>query len=104
MTSFRHRTTVTRGDVEKVLAALRRQRQYAVDPGSGPKIVEDFDWVGHEPLAIVWEGGPFEWAYLFPHGGRDEEFGFNIADVSADIPAHVFAEAITSWAIAVHLA
>lgn len=39
-------------------------------------------------------------AYLAIHGGVEEEFGFEIAAV--EIPASVYTEPTTSWALAVY--
>jgi hypothetical protein len=109
----------------QVLVAVRRQvggtRASSYSPrqgkedlfkeafGDGPKLVENWNWRGEltdvsngSTWSIVWEEGPFEWAYLFPHGGVEEEFGFRRQDVSSLIPDGVFAEPITSWSIGVH--
>lgn len=93
--------TITRKDAEKVCAALIAQ--HAWDDSIGPKIVEDWAWLGDPaPFAIIWEEGPFEWTYLFPHGGIDEEFGFKVKDVSSKVPSDILVEAITSWAIGIY--
>lgn len=97
--------TVTKAKATKVLNAVRAQCGDGVLEGDvGPELKKDWDWLGSghpAPYSIVWEEGPFEWAYLFPHGGIEEEFGFRRKDVSGKIPAGVFCEAITSWAVAI---
>ena len=101
------RTTITRRDAEKALAALTAQAGAWIDGnGVAPKIVENFDWLGSghpAPFAIVWEEGPYNWTYLFPFGGIEEEFGFRLPDVSDQLPGHLFAEAITGWAVGLYL-
>jgi len=108
----------TREVVEQFLAALKEQRCLSEEkwketfagtlfengPQYLPEIRMDFDWLGHggHP-SIIWEdGGPYEWAYLFPFGGRDEEFGGVVKDVSDMLPKGWYAEAITSWAIGIY--
>jgi hypothetical protein len=96
--------TITRKDAEKVLAAILEQHAWAKEPGfDQPIIVEDWAWDGGPaPFAIVWEGGAFEWTYLFPYGGIDAEFGTKTKDVSSKIPADIYVEPITSWALGIY--
>lgn len=107
-------TKVTRATAEKVLRAVRKQASAYIEPGvSEPVLLEGWDFLGTGAYrwSIVWEGGPYEWAIHFPYGDVDEEltalgeeFGLGVIrskDVSADIPAHVYTEAITSWAIGI---
>lgn len=49
---------------EQALEVLARlQDKYDIHSDNGPQLVMDFDWLGHgEWPAIVWEGGPYEWA------------------------------------------
>lgn len=91
---------------QKVLAAIIAQNKgYIAAGGEPPTLVMDFDWTGSGPHpAVVWEGGPYEWTYLFPHGGIEEEFGTRVSDVSARIPAGWHTEPITSWAIGIYRA
>lgn len=99
------RKNPTKAEATKVLNAVKRAFRPWLDGSDGPKLLENWDWLGHGNPArwsIVWEEGPFEWAYLFPFGGRDEEFGFRVADVSEAIPDGFFSEAITSWAIGLY--
>lgn len=67
-----------------------------------PVIVENFEWVTGmvAPYAIVWEEGPYEWAYNAIHGGTDEEFGGTIQPAD---PIHgVTTEAYTTWALGIY--
>lgn len=95
----------TREHAENVLAALIKQLPFVTDDAYGPKIVQNWEWLQYSdpaPFSIIWEEGPYEWAYLFPNGGRDEEFGSTRRDVSDLIPSGVFVEPITSWAIGIY--
>ena len=95
---------VTKRDAEKVLAAVRKQFSAYVKGGSDldqPMLIKDWDFFGHGavPYAIVWEGGPYEWAHLVG-GGVDEEFGFRYE--SAPIPDNVYVEPYTSYVLAIY--
>lgn len=100
------RKNPTKRQAEKVLTAVKKAFAPWLDKdGNGPVLKENWDWFGHgNPTrwSIVWEEGPYQWTYLFPFGGRDEEFGFKIADVSDAIPAGFYAEAETGWAIGLY--
>lgn len=95
---------VTKAQAEKVLRAVKTQAKPWVDAGGdGPILVKDFDWAGvTAPWAVVWEGGPYDWAILFPYGGIEEEFGFRMRDVSPLVPKEVFVEAAASWALGIY--
>lgn len=115
---------VTREQAEAVLAAV--QAKYAPDLNGenaeyGPKLIEDWDWLSSPTKwAIIWEEGPFEWAYRFGMGGLNEEMYNALLESSGntvegrakayemamekpadDIPG-VWTEAITAWAISVN--
>jgi len=68
-------------------------------------------------VTICWESGsPFEWAYLFPGGGHDEEMALLASDFISDadgiarvghvdavtLPKGVAVEAVDSFAIALY--
>jgi hypothetical protein len=96
-------TTVTRAEAEAVLAAVKTQHSSYIAAGHTPPVlVENWEgWgAGQAAWAILWEEGPFEWTYLFPHGGIEEEFGFRIAEVA--LPDRVWCEAYNSWSIAIY--
>lgn len=100
---------VRKADAVKVLAAVKKAFAGALpanDPDNlyGPKLVKDWDWTGSgpAPYAIIWEGGPYDWAVYFPYGGIDPEFGSKIADVSSEVPKDVFCEAVTGWALGLY--
>lgn len=99
------KTRVTKREAERTLAAVRRAFKAYVSDGYGPKLVKDWNWgftVAHDyDWAIVWEeGSPYNWTYLFPDGGIDEEFGGRHPAV--DLPDGVWTEAITGWALAIY--
>jgi hypothetical protein len=116
MTTATRRKTVTRRDADRVLAALCHQ--YGITPGEpgAPVLIPEWDFLTYgnpAPFAIVWEEGPYEWAYRFPEGGIDEEATYEIQDLApgtvvrtapAKIDRHIFTEAITSWAVGLYLA
>lgn len=96
---------VKKADAEKVLAAVKRQFKPWIDAGmAGPRLVKDYSWsdIGNPaPYAIVWEdGSPYEWCFLFPYGGVEEEFGFNVKAV--EIPKSVFTEPIFSFILGIY--
>jgi hypothetical protein len=96
---------ITSSMANRTLAAVKKQWGEIADGDLGPKLIKDWDWDG-KPIdyAIVWEEGPFEWSYLFPNGGRMSEWdiSFTLPDVSAKVPAQVFAESVTSWSIGLY--
>jgi hypothetical protein len=116
MTTATRRKTVTRRDADRVLAALCHQYGITPDDHSAPVVIEEWDFLTYgnpAPFAIVWEEGPYEWAYRFPEGGIDEEATYGIQDIApgtvvrtaaAKIDPHIFVEAITSWAVGLYLA
>jgi hypothetical protein len=133
--------TVTREQAEAVLAKVRQQYlaycataeetavMYADDPElvdvltkskdgtpkanpPQPTLVENFDWgAGPVPWAIVWEEGPFEWAYNAMQGGVDEEVAAMLAaegvegggkvDAVDPVPG-VATEPYSGWALAIY--
>lgn len=116
--------TVAREQAEAVLAAVRAK--YATHIGEdseyGPTLIENWHWLSEPtPWAIVWEGGPFEWAYRFSSGGFDDEVyslaaaifgdtaegrsratGMATEPPADDIPG-VFIEPINHWALGLYL-
>lgn len=99
---------VTKTTARKVLAALRKQHDCKADDLCVPQLIEKWDWLGHgedyvADYSIVWEEGPYNWTYLFPHGGVDPEFGFRFADVSDGLDAlGVWVEPMTGWATGIY--
>ena len=92
----------TKADCQKVLKALCAQLGVAADE-YGPKLVMDWDWFGDGPrAAILWEGGPYDWPAYFPFGGASYDTGYKFRNVSDQIPAGVWVEAATSWAISIY--
>lgn len=77
---------ITKKQAEYVLKTICFK--YGIEPNDehGPKLIMDFDWlgIGKNP-AIIWEGGPYEWAC---------ESHWRLFD-------DVFVEAITNWALGI---
>jgi len=93
----------TAEDVRPVLEALKTQQRAHWDLGPVPTVLEDWDWTGGQPVtAIIWEEGPYDWTYLFPYGGIEEEYGSTLKDVSEMIPEGLYVEPVTSWAVAIY--
>ena len=97
---------VTKRQAERVLSLLKKQTAPWLDDDyveGDPKLIMDWDWFGTGPVpSIVWEGGPYAWPQYFPRGGIEEEFGFNLPDVSGRIPAEVRVEAATHFAVSLY--
>jgi hypothetical protein len=97
---------VTKRQAEQALRQIRKQfHSFLADPidlNYGPKLVRSWDWLESGPTAwaIVWEGGPYDWAMLAEHGGTTE-FGTEVPAATA-WPKGTFAEPVTGWAIGVH--
>lgn len=110
------KTALTRETAEKVLKQVTTKYAAYIEAGYEPKLIQDWDWVGHTPWAIIWEEGPDEWAYNFGGGGFDyeiyegarafgksEEEARKLATVepTADLPG-VFTEPVTGWALGIY--
>lgn len=98
------KSTVSQRDAELVLAAIKKQ--YAVyledaGPDDQPLLIKDWNFFGNGavPYAVIWEGGPYEWAHLVD-GGIEEEFGFRVQ--AAELPDTVEVEPYTGWALAIY--
>jgi hypothetical protein len=98
-TSTRVRRNVTRRDADVVRERIAAKFGYAADDKYGPKVIENWHWLS-EPckFAIVWEEGPYDWAQLASMGGISEEFGFDYGN-GIEVPAGLFIEPVTSWAV-----
>jgi hypothetical protein len=72
-------------------------RQGGASWPTGPVLVEDFEDSGH--YAVVYEGGPYEWAWLVSQGETDE-FGHRWP--KAEIPAGVHTECVFSFALGLY--
>lgn len=102
---------ITRKTAEQALAAVIEQ--FAVQPGDPqPEIKENWHWTETPARwALVWEEGPYEWALRAGTGGLDEEATDLLQDFApgarietppaASWPPGTYAEAITTWAVAV---
>lgn len=95
---------VTKRQAEQAFAQVKTQFAASINPDDkyGPKLIKDWDWLDSGPTrwAIVWEGGPYEWALLAQTGGTSE-YGTKIP-AAKNWPAGTFSEAVTGWAIGIH--
>lgn len=89
---------VTSSRAQKVLEAVRAA--FGVQDGEdGPVLTMSWDWAGSgSSPAIVWEGGPYDWAILASGGGRDE-WGIEHQPVRV---SGVFLEPVTGWALGIY--
>lgn len=61
----------------------------------GPVLCRDFElWSGPTRWAIVWEGGPYDWAI--------EASSTQFADDRGGLPEGVFVEPIVGWALGLY--
>ncbi len=103
--SIKRTANVSKSNAEKVLKAVEKAfASWLTDDGIGPTLAMDYDsGFGSGPGPVIyWEEGPYEWSYLFPDGGIDEEFGFETKSVRDQIPDSVFVESATSYSIALY--
>jgi hypothetical protein len=95
---------VTKRQAEQAFNQIKKQFAAFIEPDDkyGPQLVKDWDWLdsGPTPWAIVWEGGPYDWAHLAEVGGTTE-FGTKIPAAKA-WPKDTFAEPVTGWAIGIY--
>lgn len=116
--------SVTRQQAETVLNRIKTQYRAHWEPDErcAPKLVENWDWLESGPRrwAIVWEEGPFEWAFRASMGGFDEEAALLTADhlgeeetrarakagrfnvEPIEMPKGTFMECVTSWAVGIY--
>ncbi len=108
---------ITQAQADTCLAQIKIQfAVYINGGGTPPKLIKDWDWLDSGPTAwaIVWEEGPFEWAYRAHQGGVDEELtaeartvpGFE-KQVISTLPAPawpdtVWCEPVNGWSIALY--
>lgn len=102
---------VTRAQAEQALAAIIEQ--FGVGYDSLPELVENwrpFIWrdgkevpTGTYRYAIVWEDGPYEWAYRAKDGGHDEELTLEARSVAGGEKMTVSTPAANGWPKAVAL-
>jgi hypothetical protein len=118
---------VTLAQATKALEAVKSQYRAHWDTGDRyaaqpPKLVQNWDWLesGPTPWAIVWEEGPFEWAYRAAMGGLDEEACALASDLIGEdevsrkvkeerfgveepvaTPGGYYLEPVTTWAVSI---
>lgn len=79
-------TKVTKKQAQAIEKLVCKKYGYKVGDQGAPKLVMDFDWLGHGGKPhIVWEEGPYEWAIDFT---TDE--------------VEVFLEPMTNWALGIY--
>lgn len=77
---------ITKKQATTVLKGIRAKYGYPASDPNGPQLQMKFDWLGDGGYpAIVWEGGPYEWACENHWLMFDE----------------VFVEPITNWALGI---
>ena len=93
---------VTKRQAEQAFRQVKEQFKVFIDDVSHPVLIKDWDWLDSGPTkwAIVWEGGPYEWALLAERGGKTE-FG-SMIEPAKHWPAGTFAEPVTSWAVGIY--
>lgn len=89
----------TKQQQQKVLSAVKRAFRPWIQAGY------EQPTLGTDPNgtpAIIWEAGPFEWVHCFPYGGREQEFGFQVEDVSDRLPAEIHVEPYFSYMTSIY--
>jgi hypothetical protein len=76
---------VTKKQAEQVFSEIKKKYKAYIYEGSAPTLVKNFEWgCGPVEYAIVWDGGPYEWAY----NAHTKVEG-------------IYTEPYTSWAVAI---
>jgi hypothetical protein len=95
---------VTKRQAEQAFRQFKQQFAAFIEDSDkyGPQLIHNWDWCASGPTkwAIVWEGGPYDWALLVEHGGT-MEFG-TVVPAAKHWPAGTFTEPVTGWAIGVY--
>jgi hypothetical protein len=94
---------VSRRDAERIRDLISSTFRAAELSGQEPMLF-DHQHEGLRPgcWSIAMEGGVYDWPQLFPHGGRDEEYGISWPDVSGQLPRGVFLEPINNCILGVY--
>ena len=90
-------STLTKRQKTQTLNAVKKAYKAWITADDQPILMDDFYEDG--TTAVVWEGGPYEWAFL-TDGGIEEEFGFEMKAVK--VPAGVYTEPIFSYALGLY--
>lgn len=103
------RKNITAADAEKVRKLImKRFKSWIAADYPEPKVIENYDGRPGQ-FVIMWEEGPFEWAYYGTLGSmkyaeRDPEFGFRLPIVPVpDSLSHVFTEPVNTYTVALYL-
>jgi hypothetical protein len=88
----------TKRQAQSALRAIRKAYGYEPGDEDGPRLVEQYHgWYSSYPNAIVWEGGPYEWAMRCSCAGCREE-----GVLEVQMPKGTYAEAIDSQALSLY--
>lgn len=94
---------VTKRQAEQAFRQVKDQFAAFIEPGDeyGPQLIHNWDWLESGPTrwAIVWEGGPYDWALAAETGGKLE---YGTIEPAKNWPAGTFSEAVTSWAVGIY--
>lgn len=106
------RVPVLKRDAERALASVRRMFRSWIDAGTEePVLVRNYDpgFGAPAPFAILWEGGPFDWAITATLGGINEEEATLVREFGGEpkrwVPLtldNVFLEPITGWSLGIY--
>lgn len=78
--------------LELVRSEIMKKYGMSDDSKYGPELRMDFDWLGYGAWpAIVWEGGPHDWA---------TDCSFELLDA---LPKGAWLEPVTSWSLNVYV-
>lgn len=103
---------VTRKQAEQALAAIKEQFKTYIAAGyDGPELIENWEpWWNSStiPFVIMWEEGPFEWAYSAKDGGIDEELSSLMGErvdtpAATSWPEGIWMEPATTYCVALYL-
>lgn len=96
---------ITRAQAVASLESVKKQFNAYIQAGYAPPVLmEDFDG---KDFVLVWEEGPYEWTYLCPQGGHDEELSAEAGmamswDPAPDWPEGVWAEPVNHYSLALY--
>jgi hypothetical protein len=81
---------VSSADAKAVLRAVEAKFAAYIEGTNGPSLIRDWDWIDAKGIyAIVWEGGPYDWAIDFASSAHIDETASETADIQIEYPAHI---------------
>lgn len=96
---------VTKRQAQQAFNQIVDQFKVFIDDEVYPVLIENWDYLDSGPTrwAVVWEGGPYEWALLAERGGKMIDYHPSPEIPAAKHwPAGTFAEPVTSWAVGIY--